>query len=57
MKDYIGRDLSVGDKIVYVTHTQTSSWLEVGEIEKVTPKKVLIKGIGYRSQDKIIKVV
>lgn len=27
MKDYLGRDLQVGDSVVYLHHTRTSSWL------------------------------
>ena len=56
MKDYLGQELAVGDKIVYVTHTNTTSYLETGIITKINETRVSIKDGTYRSADKVVKV-
>lgn len=56
MKDYLGQELAVGDKIVYITHQNTSSYFQIGVIKKINPKTVSIEGDTYRSPDKIVKV-
>ncbi len=45
MKDYLERDLSIGDQVVFLTHTKTSSFLSLGIIEKFTKEKILIRDI------------
>ena len=56
MTDYLGQELSVGDKIVYITHFNTSSHFQTGIIKKINPKTISIEGDTYRSPDKIVKV-
>lgn len=43
MQDFLGRELSVGDKVVAVAHQRTSSTLYAGTISRFTPKMVVIE--------------
>lgn len=67
MKDFLGQELSIGDKVVALTHQRTSSTLYLGVIEKLTDKMVVIKAEGAENDwryhdvmrtypDKIVKV-
>ncbi|WP_165678734.1 hypothetical protein [Metapseudomonas otitidis] len=61
MKDYLGQDLKVGDKIVYLSHTRTSSDLSTGRIAGFTPCYVKLESTspwakGKVSPEKVIKV-
>ena len=46
MTDFLGKELSVGDKVVALAHGRTSSTLYYGEVEKLTNKMVVIKTDG-----------
>ena len=39
-RDYFGKELRVGDTVVYICEIQTSANFEEGTIEKVTEKQV-----------------
>jgi hypothetical protein len=60
MKDFNGNELSVGDQVVFIRKTRTSSWLEKGSIEKITPKMVFVysSGCSYKMypQDNVYKI-
>lgn len=56
MKDFLGNELAVGDQVVYLTHTRTSSSLNKGVIKKITPKMVSIEGDSYRNPIHVVKV-
>lgn len=43
-RDYFGKELRVGDTVVYICEIQTSANFEEGTIEKVTEKQVKING-------------
>lgn len=43
-RDYFGKELHVGDTVVYICEIQTSANFEEGTIEKVTEKQVKING-------------
>ena len=43
-RDYFGKELRVGDTVVYICEIQTSANFEEGVIEKVTEKQVKING-------------
>jgi hypothetical protein len=40
-KDFLGREIHVGDKMVYVKHTRTSVWLKKVQVLEITEKSVL----------------
>ena len=42
MKDLLGRELSVGDEIIYLQHYRTSSSLNRGIVTGFTPMKINI---------------
>ena len=46
MTDFLGKELSVGDKVVALAHGRTSSTLYFGEVEKLATKMVIIKTVG-----------
>lgn len=48
MTDFLGKKLSVGDKVVALAHGRTSSTLYRGEIEKLTNQMVIIKTVGSK---------
>jgi hypothetical protein len=60
MKDFNGNELSVGDQVVFIRKTRTSSWLEKGSIEKITKKMVSIysSGCAYKAYpgDSVYKI-
>lgn len=43
IKDFLGQELNIGDKVVALSHKSTSSTLYLGEIEKITRKMVVVK--------------
>lgn len=43
MKDRVGRELEVGDKVVFLVHQKTSSHLAIGTVDGFTPKMIRIK--------------
>ena len=45
IKDFLGQELNIGDKVVALSHKRTSSTLYLGEIEKLTDKMVVIKTV------------
>lgn len=45
MRDFVGNDLKIGDKVVYVSHCRTSSSLVMGTVEGFTPKKIYVHGM------------
>ena len=52
-RDYFGKELRVGDTVVYICEIQTSANFEEGTIEKVTEKQVKINGtrLGVTAQN------
>ncbi len=46
MTDFLGKELSAGDKVVALAHGRTSSTLYFGEVEKLAKKMVIIKTVG-----------
>lgn len=67
MKDFLGKELSTGDKVVALAHRRTSSTLYLGVIEKLTDKMIVIKAEGAENDwryhdvmrtypDKVVKV-
>lgn len=40
MKDFLGRELNIGDEVVYLSHSRTSSRLYKAIITGFTPMKV-----------------
>lgn len=59
MKDFLGKELKVGDTVVALSHSRTSSHLFKGVITSFTPQKAYIQGeycYGLRTSDKIVKV-
>ena len=43
MKDFLGRELKVGDEVLYLIHTRTSSYLRRGVVSGFTPMKIRMK--------------
>lgn len=43
MLDFLGKELTIGDKVVGVAHQRTSSILFYGEITRFTEKLVVVK--------------
>lgn len=43
MKDFLGRELNVGDEVLYLIHTRTSSYLRRGIVIGFTPMKIHIR--------------
>ena len=43
MKDFLGRELNVGDEVVYLSHSRTSSNMYRGIVVEFTPCKVRIE--------------
>ena len=54
-RDYFGKELRVGDTVVYICEIQTSANFEEGVIEKVTEKQVKINGTRHGGH-KCIKI-
>ena len=54
-RDYFGKELHVGDTVVYICEIQTSANFEEGIIEKVTEKQVKINGTRHGGH-KCIKI-
>lgn len=54
-RDYFGKELRVGDTVVYICEIQTSANFEEGTIEKVTAKQVKINGTRHAGH-KCIKI-
>lgn len=48
MKDFLGRELAVGDEVVWLDHQHTSSMFYRGKVTRFTPQKV---GIETFSED------
>lgn len=46
MQDTYGNELGVGDYVAFAPHKWSSRAVELGFIEKFTPKKVVIRNIG-----------
>ena len=44
MKDYLGNELQVGDKVVYLQFNRTSAQFHEGTVESFTPQKVYVRG-------------
>lgn len=42
MKDFLGNEMEIGDKIVYVNQGSSSGWLVKGTIIRFTSKMVVI---------------
>lgn len=56
MKDYMGNELTIGDKVVYIRHSKTSSRLSHGTIERLTDYFVVVEN-GHRVKlEKTVKV-
>ena len=47
-RDYFGKELRVGNTVVYIHETSTSANFEEGIIEKVTEKQVKINGTRHK---------
>lgn len=66
MKDFLGRELQVGDKVVVLAHNKTSSTLYKAQVIKIAEKKVQVKAlqksgwqfseISYKDPHKLVKV-
>ncbi len=54
-QDYFGKELRVGNTVVYICEIQTSANFEIGVIEKVTEKQVKINGTRHAGH-KCIKI-
>lgn len=54
-RDYFGKELRVGDTVVYICEIQTSANFEEGTIEKVTAKQMKINGTRHAGH-KCIKI-
>ena len=59
MCDFLGNKLEVGDKVVYLQHTRTSSHLVKGTVLIFTPKMVTVRSdsgfLTSKSPDKMVK--
>lgn len=44
MVDFFGKEVHVGDEVVYLMHFKTSSDFKTGVVEKVTEKCAFING-------------
>ena len=42
MTVFLKQEINVGDKVVYLMHSKTSSWLEQGKIVRLTKKYVCL---------------
>ena len=45
IKDFLGQELNVGDKVVALSHKSTSSTLYLGKVERLTNAMVVIKTV------------
>lgn len=57
MKDRAGNELTIGDKVLYLVPGTSSSWLEWGEVDSFTPKKVRVSFINpyTRKRDTVLR--
>lgn len=55
MKDFLGNELQVGDRVVYVVHAGTHSWLQEGVIKHFTPKFIHLFGGRRKTPPMIVK--
>jgi hypothetical protein len=57
MRDFVGNELKIGDKVVYVDHFRTSSQLVMGIVERFTAKSVFVHGMYGVVRKEPLKVV
>lgn len=57
MKDFVGNKLSVGNDIVYLVHTKTSSCFVKSKIERFTDKCIFMTDGRRKESDKVIKIM
>lgn len=58
MCDFVGNNLKVGDKVVYISHCRTSSSLVMAVVEGFTPKKIYVHGmygVVLKEPSKVVK--
>ncbi len=56
MKDFIGRNLSEGDWVVYISHSKTSSHFCRSKIKYLTPKMVVMTDGTRKVPGKVLKI-
>ena len=59
MIDFLENELSIGDDVVFLNHSKTSSSLANGIVIALTERMVRVendKGIYLRSPDKVVKI-
>ena len=62
IKDFLGKELNIGDKVVSLTHSRTSSWFNRAVVIGFTPKMVRVRRVRFgdwvelKAPDKIVKV-
>lgn len=57
MKDFVGNELNVGNDVVYLFHSKTSSCFVKSKIERFTDKCVFMADGKRKEPDKIIKIM
>lgn len=57
MKDFVGNKLNVGDDVVYLSHSRTSSHFVKSKVERFTNKCVFMIDGKRKEPDKVIKVL
>lgn len=57
MKDFAGKELKVGDDVVYLKQTTSSSHLVKGRISRFTNKFVFMADGARKEPNKVVKVI
>ena len=57
IKDFVGNELSIGDDVVYLLHSKTSSHFVESKVERFTDKCVFMVDGKRKELNKVIKII
>lgn len=55
-KDFLGRPIKVGDTVVYLQHSRSSSSLRTSKVVSIKGEKMIALESGNKSRDKLIVI-
>lgn len=56
MKDFVGNELNIGDDVVYLFHSKTSSCFVKSKIERFTNKCIFMIDGTRKEPNKVVKI-
>lgn len=55
MTDFLGNELNIGDAVVYIQHSKSSSCYEKSNIVRFTEKCIVMENGKRKAADKVVK--